>query len=81
MKGEMMKAFMQTLAVALVGILGMAGAAQAAEALNVYGPGGPAPAMKEAAAAFEKKTGTRVTVTAGPTPKWINKAKADADVV
>lgn len=76
-----MNVFMQTLALALVGMLGMAGAVQAAEALNVYGPGGPAPAMKEAAAAFEKKTGTKVTVTAGPTPKWIDKAKADADVI
>lgn len=28
--------------------------AQAAEALKVYGPGGPAPAMQEAAKAFER---------------------------
>ncbi|NDP49081.1 MAG: extracellular solute-binding protein [Sulfuriferula multivorans] len=66
---------------ALIGLVGMMGAAHAGTALNVYGPGGPAPAMKEAAAAFEQKTGTKVTVTAGPTPKWIDQAKADADVV
>lgn len=37
--------------------------------------------MKEAAQAFEKKTGTRVDVTAGPTPQWQNQAKADADLI
>lgn len=49
--------------------------------LYVYGPGGPAPAMKEAAAAFEKETGTHVDVTAGPTPSWIDHARADADLI
>lgn len=55
--------------------------AQASAELYVYGPGGPAPAMKEAAKAFEKKTGTPVTVTAGPTSEWIEKAKNDADLI
>jgi accessory colonization factor AcfC len=49
--------------------------------LRVYGPGGPAPAMKEAAAAFEKETGVKVEVTAGPTPQWIDKAREDADLI
>ncbi|MPW20442.1 Extracellular solute-binding protein [Paraburkholderia piptadeniae] len=49
--------------------------------LHVYGPGGPAPAMKEAAEAFEKQTGTHVDVTAGPTPSWIDHARADADLI
>jgi accessory colonization factor AcfC len=53
----------------------------AQETLFVYGPGGPAPAMKEAAAAFEKMSGNKVQVTAGPTPQWLDKAKADADVI
>ncbi|WP_027793820.1 substrate-binding domain-containing protein [Paraburkholderia acidipaludis] len=57
------------------------GYAAAQSALHVYGPGGPAPAMKEAAAAFEKETGTHVEVTAGPTPAWIDQARADADLV
>ena len=56
-------------------------AAWAAQDLNVYGPGGPAPAMKEAAAAFGKQHGLRVTVTAGPTPAWAEQAKQDADVI
>lgn len=55
--------------------------AMAQTTLRVYGPGGPAPAMKEAAVAFEKKTGIKVEVTAGPTPQWLDKAKGDADVI
>ena len=47
----------------------------------VYGPGGPAPVMKKLASEFEKKTGEKVVVTAGPTPAWIEKAKKDADVI
>ena len=58
-----------------------ANSAVAQNVLHVYGPGGPAPAMKEAAAAFEKKGGVSVEVTAGPTPAWIDKAKQNADVI
>lgn len=76
-----MKTFVQRVMMTLIGVFGIVGAVHAAETLNVYGPGGPAPAMKEAAGAFEKKTGIRVTVTAGPTPEWIEKAKSDADVI
>lgn len=52
-----------------------------AQVLNVYGPGGPAPAMKEAAKVYSARTGTKVRVTAGPTKQWIESAKKDADVV
>jgi len=55
--------------------------AHADDVLRMYGPGGPAPAMREAAAAFEKLAGVKVEVTAGPTPKWLDQAKADADLV
>lgn len=55
--------------------------AQESAQIRVSGPGGPAPAMKEAAKAFEKRTGTAVTLTAGPAPEWIANAKADADVI
>jgi len=55
--------------------------ASAGETLHVYGPGGPMPAVKEAAAAFGAAHGITVEVTAGPTSAWIGKAKADADVV
>lgn len=47
----------------------------------IYGPGGPAPVMKKLASEFEKKTGEKVIVTAGPTPAWIEKAKKDADII
>ena len=52
-----------------------------AEVLFVYGPGGPAPAMMEAAKVYRAQTGTDVRVVAGPTKQWISKAKADADLV
>lgn len=55
--------------------------AQSSMGLHVYGPGGPAPAMKEAAKAFEQKTGTPVLVTAGPTAEWLEQAKRDADLI
>ncbi|AJD06254.1 major antigenic peptide PEB2 [Campylobacter lari] len=57
----------------------------AAAALNaeilVYGPGGPAPVLKELAKQFEEKHGEKVTINAGPTPKWIKQAKIDADII
>jgi len=43
--------------------------AQGNMGLRVYGTGGPAPAMKAAANAFEQKTGTPVSVTTVPTVK------------
>jgi accessory colonization factor AcfC len=49
--------------------------------IRAYGPGGPAPAMKEAAAAFGKANGVVVEVTAGPTDTWIARAREDADVI
>lgn len=53
----------------------------AAETIHVYGPGGPMPAIKEAAAAFGAAHNVTVDVTAGPTPAWLEKAKGDADVI
>ncbi|HEY0995664.1 MAG TPA: substrate-binding domain-containing protein [Gemmatimonadaceae bacterium] len=50
-----------------------------AETLFIYGPGGPLPAMKEAAAAFGRQHGVYVAVTGGPTQQWLNKARGDAD--
>ncbi|WP_371134203.1 substrate-binding domain-containing protein [Polaromonas sp.] len=53
----------------------------ATDVINVYGPGGPAPAMKEAAETFGVDQKITVNVVAGPTPEWVEKAKQDADVV
>ncbi|HWE43702.1 MAG TPA: substrate-binding domain-containing protein [Gemmatimonadaceae bacterium] len=53
----------------------------AAETLFVYGPGGPLPAMKELAAAFEREHGIHVVVTGGPTPQWLARARSNADVI
>lgn len=68
-------------ALAALAIATSLSAAQAADTLKTYGPGGPAPAIKEAARVFEKRTGTKVEVTAGPTPQWKDRAKTDADLV
>jgi accessory colonization factor AcfC len=53
----------------------------AAETLFVYGPGGPLPAMREAARDFARARGVAVLVTGGPTPQWLEKAKQDADMI
>ena len=76
-----MKTFTNAIFAVLIGALAITSVARAQDTLHVYGPGGPAPAMKEAAAAFEKKSGIKVEVTAGPTPQWIEKAKSDADII
>lgn len=52
-----------------------------AEDIHVYGPGGPLPVLKQAAAAFEKQTGNKIFLTAGPTPSWLQRAKEDADLL
>ncbi len=68
----------------LVGMVGLALAvatSYAQETVRVYGPGGPAPAMKEAAASFSQERKVKVEVVAGPTTEWAEKAKADADVI
>lgn len=68
-------------ALAVAGFVQIAGASAQTETLHAYGPGGPKPAMEEAAAAFEKETGVKVAVTAGPTDKWLAEAKDKADII
>jgi accessory colonization factor AcfC len=70
-----------SVAITLAATIATSSAALAAQPLRVYGPGGPLPAMKEAAAAFERSHGVAVEVTGGPTPQWIDDAKVDADVI
>ena len=52
-----------------------------AQDLRVYGPGGPEPAIREAASQFGAAHGINIEVTAGPTGKWLDAAKADADII
>lgn len=68
---------------AAVALASAALSAAAAEpvVINVYGPGGPAPAMKEAAQAYSAANHVTVNVVAGPTPQWVEKARKDADIV
>jgi len=53
----------------------------ATQNLRIYGPGGPEPAIREAARQFGSAHGIEIAVTAGPTGKWIDAAKADADLI
>lgn len=62
-------------------VAGAANSAWSKDVINVYGPGGPAPAMQEAAKTFGEANDVTVTVTAGPTSQWLEKAKQDADIV
>jgi accessory colonization factor AcfC len=66
-----------TMAVVFANLVGAAGA----EGLRVYGPGGPEPAIREAARQFGAAHGIKIDVTAGPTGKWIDAAKADAYLI
>jgi accessory colonization factor AcfC len=65
------------LATSLIGVR----AARAEAPIYAYGPGGPAPAMKEAAKAFGAAHHVDVIVVAGPTPKWLDMAKSNADLI
>lgn len=49
--------------------------------IYVYGPGGPAPVIKEIAKVFSSHTGEEVEVIAGPTSKWMPDAKKQADII
>lgn len=51
-------------------IFALSFSAHAETSLQAYGPGGPAPAMKACAAAYEKSKGIKVQITAGPLDKW-----------
>jgi len=51
------------------------------EVLYLYGPGGPLPAMKEAAEVFGQANTIKIEVVAGPTGTWLPKAKGDADFI
>jgi accessory colonization factor AcfC len=60
---------------------GPAPADKPAITINAYGPGGPAPAMREAAKVFGARKGVNVVINAGPTPKWKDQAMQDADLI
>lgn len=84
--GALLKA--RAVAVALAALSAASTAAQEGQApaapavtLRAYGPGGPAPAMREAARLFGARKGIGVEVKAGPTPLWKDRALADADLV
>ncbi|MBU2898969.1 substrate-binding domain-containing protein [Vibrio hepatarius] len=49
--------------------------------INVYGPGGPDTALRNAAKAYTTKTGVPVEVIAGPESRWTRDAQKNADLI
>lgn len=76
-------AFTRMLTIVVLAVATLTGVdrALAAEPVKVYGPGGPAPAMKELAAVFTRARGVPVEIVAGPTNTWLAQAKTDAHLV
>lgn len=68
-------------ALSLVSLMLAGTSAWAETVVRAFGPGGPAPAMKEAADVFGKRSNVRVDVVAGPTNEWLGNAKSEADVI
>lgn len=67
--------------VAVVASASPPAAAQPAAPIRLFGPGGPAPAMRAVAEAFQAAHGVPVEVTSGPTPGWTGRVAAEADIV
>jgi accessory colonization factor AcfC len=70
--------------VALVAVASPAAAQESGavtDTIRVYGPGGPLPAVRQAAAEFGRRRGAHVEVMGGPTPEWLARARGDADVI
>ena len=67
----------------VLSVLAAQGAARASaqDVIRVYGSEGPTPPMHEAAAAFGEIHKVQVEVVSGPTDKWLDRAKTDADVI
>lgn len=49
--------------------------------VKLYGAGGPHTAFQRVADAWQKQTGHRVEIIAGPEKSWSRKAQADADII
>ena len=53
----------------------------AQEVVRVYGSEGPYPAMREAATVFAQRNNVDLQIVADPVEKWLDEAKAKADLV
>ena len=49
--------------------------------VKLYGAGGPHTAFKKVAEVWEKRSGTKVEIIAGPESRWSADAQADADIL
>ncbi len=55
--------------------------ASAQDVLRVYGSEGPYPAIREAATVFAERNNVDLQIVADPVEKWLDEARADADLV
>ena len=70
------------LSIALIGVAAIAVPdACAQDVLHVYGSEGPFPPIHEAAEVFGEKNDVKLDVVSGPTGKWLDSARNDADVI
>jgi accessory colonization factor AcfC len=84
------------IAIVAVAVLGLSAAAHAQESglydpsirhaprdgvVRFYGAGGPHTAFQKVANAWERKTGNRIEIIAGPERSWSARAQADADIL
>ncbi len=51
------------------------------DTIYVYGPGGPYPPMREAAEIFGRRHNVTVVVVRGPSDKWMEDARRNADLI
>jgi accessory colonization factor AcfC len=49
--------------------------------VKLYGAGGPHTALRKVADLWERQSGHRVVITAGPEPTWAARAQRDADIL
>ena len=71
----------QLLCLIILVIFSTAALAQNKDTIHVYGPGGPFSPINEAAKIFGQKNNVDIVVTKGPTYKWIETAKKNADLI
>ena len=59
----------------------VAGANTREQVIKIYGPGGPYPVINEAAQKFGSEHHVHIEVIKGPSSRWMDRAKTDADLI
>lgn len=69
------------MSISLILLISVINNANATEILHIYGPGGPAPAMRAAAKEFSQIQHVDIKVMAGPTDQWAKQFAIDGDII